>query len=191
MIRKFGLVREFSPQPVGGKAVRVHGLRAKCASNDGFNREALHRLGEATRREVRHQARQARQEGGAEAQQETRSPKRAGRWVCLTQQPPPVTGCVKVELHSVCAPRLLRGRGHTYPHTAPLAPWVARSSVGSRVARRLPGRHSLVAASPLRCRTGLSSGCRRTGRPPPGVLKVVFCPQAHAWTRLLSSMWRD
>ena len=118
MIRKFGLVREFPPQPVGGKAVRMHGLRARCASNDGFNREALHRLGEATRREVRHQARQARQEGGAEAQEETRSPKRAGRWVCLTQQPPPVTGCVEVEVHSACAPRLLRGHGRTYPHTA-------------------------------------------------------------------------
>ena len=34
-----------------------------------------------------------------------------------------------------------------------LARWVARSSVGSRVARRLPGRHSSVAAS--RCAAGL------------------------------------
>ena len=78
MIRKFGLVREFSPQPVGGKAVRMHGLRAKCASNDGFNREAHHRLGEASRREVRHQARQSRQEGGTEAQQETCNPEGLG-----------------------------------------------------------------------------------------------------------------
>ena len=37
-----------------------------------------------------------------------------------------------------------------------LARWVARSSVGSRVARRLPGRHSSVTARPLRCRPGLS-----------------------------------
>ena len=35
------------------------------------------------------------------------------------------------------------------------AHWVARSSVCSRVARRLPGRGSSVAARPLRCRSGL------------------------------------
>ena len=78
MIRKFGLVREFPPQPVGGKVVKMHGLRAKCASNDGFNREAHHRHGEATRREVRHQARQSRQGGGTEAQQETCNPEGLG-----------------------------------------------------------------------------------------------------------------
>ena len=41
----------------------------------------------------------------------------AGRWVCLTQQPSPVPGCVTVQFHSACAPRLLRGHGRTYPHT--------------------------------------------------------------------------
>ena len=55
-----------------------------------------------------------------------------------------------------------------------LARWVARSSVGSRVARHLPGRHSLVAARPLRCRPGLSVGRRGSGRPPPGVLRWSF-----------------
>ena len=58
--------------------------------------------------------------------------------------------------------------------------WVARSSVGSRVARRLPGRHSLVAAS--RCAAGLDflwGAVPREGRHL-GALKVVFCPQAHA-----------
>ena len=60
------------------------------------------------------------------------------------------------------------------------ARWVARSSVGSRVARRLPGRHSLVAAS--RCAAGLDflwGAVPREGRRL-GALKVVFCPQAHA-----------
>ena len=57
------------------------------------------------------------------------------------------------------------------------ARWVARSSVGSQVARRLPGRHSLVAARPLRCRSGLSVGRRGSGRPPPWCPQVVFCPQ--------------
>ena len=42
--------------------------------------------------------------------------------------------------------------------------------MGSRVARRLPGRHSSVAASPLRCRTGLALG-ESSGRPPPGVFR--------------------
>ena len=54
------------------------------------------------------------------------------------------------------------------------ARWVARSSVGSRVARRLPGRHSLVAARPLHCRPGLSVGRRGSGRPPPGVFRWSF-----------------
>ena len=44
------------------------------------------------------------------------------------------------------------------------------------------GRHSSVAASPLRCRTGLAVGRRGSGRPPPGVLRWSFCPQAQAWT---------
>ena len=34
--------------------------------------------------------------------------------------------------------------------------WVACSSSGSQIARHLPGHHSWVAASPLRCQTGLS-----------------------------------
>ena len=183
MIRKFGLVREFPPQPEGGKAVRMHGLRAKCASNDVFNRETLHRLGEATRREVRHQARQTRQEGGGKAQQETGSPKRAGRWVCLTQQPPPVTGCVLAELHSACVPQ----SGHTYPHTALFSClWVACSSSGSRVARRLPGRHSLVAAS--RCAAGLDFlWAQYLGKAATGGLM----PAGSCWTRHSSSMWGD
>ena len=61
-----------------------------------------------------------------------------------------------------------------------LARWVARSTVGNRVARRLPGRHSSVAAS--RCAAGLDfllGAVPREGRHL-GALKVVFCPQAHA-----------
>ena len=58
--------------------------------------------------------------------------------------------------------------------------WVAHSSVGSRVARRLPGRHSSVAAS--RCAAGLDflwGAVPREDRHL-GALKVVFCPKAHA-----------
>ena len=58
-----------------------------------------------------------------------------------------------------------------------LARWVARSSVDSRIARGLPGRHSSVTASPLRCRTGLSVGRRGSGRPPP------WCPQGGLFAR--------
>ena len=77
-------------------------------------------------------------------------------------------------LGSYTAP--VRGRGHTQPHTALFR--TSGSSVGSQVARRLPGRHSSAAASPLRCRTGLFSGRRGSGRPPPGVLRWSSCPQA-------------
>ena len=52
------------------------------------------------------------------ALQETCNPTGAGRLACLTQQPPPVPGCVTEKFHSACAPRLLRGHGRTYPHTA-------------------------------------------------------------------------
>ena len=45
--------------------------------------------------------------------------------------------------------------------------WVACSSSGSQVARPLPGHHFSVAASPLRCRTGLSW----SAVPRPGVLR--------------------
>ena len=51
---------------------------------------------------------------------------------------------------------------------------------GRRVACRLPGRHSLVAAS--RCAASLDfllGAVPREGRHL-GTLKVVFCPQAHA-----------
>ena len=42
------------------------------------------------------------------------------------------------------------------------------------LARRLPARHSSVAASPLRCRTGLAVGRSTSGRPP------SWCPQVDA-----------
>ena len=67
-------------------------------------------------------------------------------------------------------------------HRRPLSSshWVARSSSGRQVARRLPGRHSSVAASPLRCRSGLCVRRSSSGRRYLGALKVVFCPKAHA-----------
>ena len=73
---------------------------------------------------------------------------------------------------------LFFGSPRPYPTICRL--WVARSSSGSRVARRLPGRHSLVVAGPLRCGLVFVAGRRTSGRPPPWCLKVVFCPQAHA-----------
>ena len=134
-------------------------------------------------------AENASQGEGAKAQQETRSPS-AGQWSCLTQQSQPVTGCVKVEIRSACAPPLLRGRGRMYPHTAPLAPWDARSSVCSRVARRLRGRHSSVAASPLRCRTVFLWGAvPREGRHL--VSSGGLVARRHMPDTSLSSMWGD
>ena len=65
-------------------------------------------------------------------------------------------------------------------HRHPLSSsrWVARSSSGSQVARRLPGRHSSVAAS--RCAAGLDFlfGAVPQEDRHLGALKEVFCPQA-------------
>ena len=52
--------------------------------------------------------------------------------------------------------------------------------------RRLPGRHSSVAASPLPCQTGLLVGRSTSERSPPS--EVVFCPQARAWTRVKQTL---
>ena len=49
-LKTSGLVREFHLQPVVGEWRGVHRLRAKCT------RKALDGLGEATHREVRHEA---------------------------------------------------------------------------------------------------------------------------------------
>ena len=81
----------------------------------------------------------------------------------------------------LCAAPSSRSGSHTHALLS-FTLWVARSSVSSRVARRLPGRHSSVAASPLRCRTGLPVGRSTSGRPPPGGLKVVFLPAGTCWT---------
>ena len=67
------------------------------------------------------------------------------------------------------------GGGHSAaPLSIQLCLWVG-SLRRWVTARRLPGRHSSVTASPLRCRTGLLAGRRGFG-----ALKVVFCSQAHA-----------
>ena len=109
-------------------------------------------------------------------------PRGAGRRVCLTQQPPPVSGCVTEKFHSACAARLLRGRGRRYPRSYSHAGLPAPA--GGQVVRRLPGRHSSVAARPLRCWSGLSVGRRGSGRPPLGVHRWSFCPQARKDTSL-------
>ena len=67
---------------------------------------------------------------------------------------------------------------HRHPLSSCL--WVACSSAGGQVARRLPGRHSSVAAS--RCAAGLDflwGAVPREDRHL-GALKVVFCPKAQA-----------
>ena len=102
---------------------------------------------------------------------------------CLTQLLPPVTGCVKVESHSACAPCLLRGRGRTYLRTAPL------SHRGSPPPLRVAGSPvtflaaTSVTARPRRCQTGLSVA-RSTWKTATWCPEVVFCPKAQAWTRL-------
>ena len=59
-----------------------------------------------------------------------------------------------------CVPRPVQtggGRSVTPLFHSARRLWVACSSSGSQVARHLPGHHSSVDASPLRCRTGLFS----------------------------------
>ena len=79
--------------------------------------------------------------------------------------------------HDRCGPEVAVAQ---HLHSLSSCLWVAHSSVGSRVARRLPGRHSSVAAS--RCAAGLDSLWGAVPRESRhlGALKVVFCPQAHA-----------
>ena len=137
-------------------------------------------LGEAIHHEVFHDqpltvvAGQV-EEGGAV------TPKGLGRWHTLLSSHRPYQAAQRC---STTAPvrRAFFEATVARTHTLLFLPrWVARSSVGSRVARRLPGRHSSVTASPLRCRSGLvlRGAEAREGRHL-GVLKVVFCPQAHA-----------
>ena len=66
-----------------------------------------------------------------------------------------------------------------------LARWVAPSSVGSRVARRHPPPHRCTASLDFPCGAEAREGRHL------GALKVVFCSQAQARTRPLSSMWGD
>ena len=68
--------------------------------------------------------------------------------------------------------RCLFGRTPSMSHHLPSLGRLRRA--GGQVVHRLPGRHSSVAASPLRCRTGLSVGHRGSGRSPPGVLRWSF-----------------
>ena len=70
--------------------------------------------------------------------------------------------------HDRCRPEVAVAQ---HLHSLSSCLWVACSSSGSRVARRLPGRHTSVAARPLRCRPGLS-----VGRRPPWCPQVVFLP---------------
>ena len=81
-----------------------------------------------------------------------------------------------VECDSDRAPLL--GSPHPYPTICLL--WVARSSVGSRVARHLPGHHSSVTAGTLRCGLVFLGGAEAREDRHLGALTVVFCPQTHA-----------
>ena len=100
-------------------------MRAKCAKHSSRARSARTKsigLEVGTHHEVLHdgfttnrgcRSSNGKLEGGAKAKQEIRRTQGLGGRACLTQQPPPVTGFVKEELHSACVPRTLRGRGHT------------------------------------------------------------------------------
>ena len=66
------------------------------------------------------------------------------------------------------------------PSSTQLSLWVACSSSGCQVARRLPGRHS-SAASPLRCRACLSCGAQRLGKPPPWCPQGGLLPEGTCW----------
>ena len=80
--------------------------------------------------------------------------------------------------HDRCIPEVAVA-SHRHPLSSSRC--VACSSSGSQVARRLPGRHSSVTASALRCRTGLSCGAQRLGETATLVpSRWVFCPKALA-----------
>ena len=81
--------------------------------------------------------------------------------------------------HDRCRPEVAVAQ---HLHSLSSCLWVACSSSGSQVARRLPGRHSSVTASPLRCRTGLLAGRRGSGRPPPWCPEGGLLPVGTCWT---------
>ena len=84
----------------------------------------------------------------------------------LTRLPRPVSSWSATALAWMGpSSRVASSVSHHLPSLGRLLP------AGGQVPRRLPGRHSSVAASPLRCRTGLSVGRRGSGRPKP------WCPQ--------------
>ena len=96
-----------------------------------------------------------------------RNPEGLGRWVCLTGQPPPVTGCVKGGVtqrlratpSSRTWPRSLAPTHCSYPLAgSPAPPWVARSPVDFLVATPW--------WPPDRCAAGLdfSCGAQRLGK---------------------------
>ena len=105
----------------------------------------------------RSRTRQDKKKKGAEAQQESRNPEGLGG----------VPGCVQVESHSACAPRLLRGRGRTYPHTA------LSRTLGRPLLRGKPGRPS-PSWSPLFC-----------GRQTAALPVWTFCGAHRLWCPLV------
>ena len=103
---------------------------------------------------------------------------RAGRWVCLTQQPPPVSGCVKVEVQSACAPST-----HVpTPCSLPLSHLGSPAHLVSVVARRrtaatlrwLPVRCAAAPISLVAQPRRITSTCCR---------RMVLVPAGPKWTR--------
>ena len=158
------------------------------ARNDG--------LGEATRHEVLHnittdrasESRTSRQGGGAEARKRVTPDCWAVGvpYSAATARNRPRNGADPQRLYAAPSSR---PRSHVPTHCSCSHAGSPRSSVGSRVARRLPGRHSLVAAS--RCAAGLDFVGRSTsGRPPPWCPQGGLLPASTCWTRTLQYVGR-
>ena len=141
--------------PMEGK---VEGAAGKCTSNDYLDRKAHHSLGKLQQKTRRRHV-TLKGLGGGCALLSSHRPHRTAQ--------------------SACAPRLLRGRGRTYPHTALSRTLGCLPPAGGQVARRLPGRHFSVAARPWRACLGLL-WAQYLGKAATWCPQVVFCPQAHA-----------
>ena len=146
--------------------------------DEGTHHDVLHD-GFTTERGYSSSRRVKNKKEGAEAQQEIRYLKRAGR--------PQLA--VKVELHSACAAPSSRPRSHVPTHCSfsragsPAVPW--------EPGRPLPSWSPLVGGQSAALLDWSCFGAQYVGKAATWCPQVVFCPQAQAWTRPVSSVWRD
>ena len=140
--------RSSPPSAIG----RFCNLRGRSSLINGSASSRIHCRSDPAR-PSRRVAEARRHEGGLQP------PKRLGWGQCLTQLPSPLDRG-DPQRSPGQAPSLARTL--SVSHHLPSLGRLLLS--GSQVARRLPGRHSSVTASPLRCRTGLSRGAQRLGK---------------------------